>query len=132
LIADEPTTAVDVTIQAQLLRLLVDLRSRLGMAMLFITHDLNIVRRISDRLCVMRAGKIVESGRTAEVLAQPRHPYTRELLAAEPKGRPRPVQDAAGAIATCHDLRVWYPINAGVLRRTVDHVKAVDGVSLTV
>jgi microcin C transport system ATP-binding protein len=132
LIADEPTTAVDVTIQAQLLRLLVELRARLGMAMLFITHDLNIVRRISDRLCVMRAGKIVESGATREVLASPQHPYTRQLLAAEPKGRPSPIPSDAAAVLACRDLRVWYPIRSGMLRRTTDHVKAVDGVTLEV
>jgi microcin C transport system ATP-binding protein len=130
LIADEPTTAVDVTIQAQLLELLADLRRRLGMAMLFITHDLGIVRKVSDRLCVMQAGRIVESGATREVLAHPRHPYTQRLLAAEPKGSPRPA--GGGQLVACRDLAVWYPIKAGLLRRTVDHVRAVDGVTLEV
>jgi microcin C transport system ATP-binding protein len=132
LIADEPTTAVDVTIQAQLLELLGDLRRRFGMAMLFITHDLSIVRRIADRVCVMQAGRIVESGATSDVLGAPRHAYTQRLLAAEPKGRPEPVCGDGEAVATCHELRVWYPVKAGLLRRTVDHVRAVDGVSLEV
>jgi ABC-type microcin C transport system duplicated ATPase subunit YejF/ABC-type microcin C transport system permease subunit YejE len=130
LIADEPTTAVDVTIQAQLLELLADLQRRLGMAMLFITHDLNIVRRIADRVCIMQQGRIVESGTVESVFTAPEHPYTRQLLAAEPKGAPpAPPRDAAPLVA-CQGLRVWYPIKAGVLRRTVDYVRAVDGVTL--
>jgi microcin C transport system ATP-binding protein len=130
LIADEPTTAVDVTIQAQLLELLATLRSRLGMAMLFITHDLGIVRRIADRVCVMQGGRIVESGPTASILERPQHPYTQRLLAAEPHGRPSPAPAGARAIVACKDLRVWYPIKAGLLRRTVDFVRAADGITL--
>lgn len=132
LIADEPTTAVDVTIQAQLLELLADLRARLGMAMLFITHDLGIVRRIADRVCVMRRGRVVEAGPVDRVFGAPRHPYTRALLAAEPSGRPAPVAADAPEVASCRDLRVWYPIRKGLLRRTVGHVRAVDGVSIAV
>jgi len=130
LIADEPTTAVDVTIQAQLLELLTGLQDRLGMAILFITHDLAIVRKVADRVCVMRRGQIVESGPTRQLFAAPQHPYTRRLLAAEPKGAPAPVPPRAPELARCEDLRVWYPIRKGLLRRTVDHVRALDGVSL--
>jgi ABC-type microcin C transport system duplicated ATPase subunit YejF/ABC-type microcin C transport system permease subunit YejE len=132
LIADEPTTAVDVTIQAQLLALLADLKQRFGMAMLFITHDLGIVRRIADRIAIMRQGEIVECGPTAAVLGAPRHPYTRELLAAEPRGGPAPVPDGAPLLVRSAGLRVWYPIKKGLLRRTVDHVRAVEGVTLAV
>jgi microcin C transport system ATP-binding protein len=130
LIADEPTTAVDVTIQAQLLELLQDLQHRLGMAILFITHDLGIVRRISSRVCVMQHGEIVEQGATSEVFASPQHPYTRALLAAEPRGEPAPVAPAAPVVVRCDDLKVHYPIKAGLLRRTVDVVRAVDGITL--
>src|SRR5271166_661881 len=132
LIADEPTTALDVTVQAQILTLLKDLQTRLGMAMLFITHDLNVVRRIADDLIVMRAGKIVEAGETERVFADPRHPYTRALMSAEPKGDPPPADRSAPTVASADDLRVWFPIKKGFLRRTVAHVKAVDGVSLAV
>src|SRR5580704_6180897 len=132
LIADEPTTALDVTVQAQILTLLKDLQARLGMAMLFITHDLNIVRRIADDVLVMRQGAIVEAGETAHLFADPRHPYTRALLAAEPKGDPPPADHAAPTVASTDNLRVWFPIRKGFLRRTVAYVKAVDGVSLTI
>ncbi|MGE0120837.1 MAG: ABC transporter ATP-binding protein [Dongiaceae bacterium] len=132
LIADEPTTAVDVTIQAQLLKLLKELQARLGMALLLITHDLGIVRKMAARVCVMTEGLIVEQGPTAQIFDHPRHDYTRMLLAAEPKGQP--VQAAADAptVMNGDDVRVWFPIKAGLLRRVVDHVKAVDGISLTV
>ena len=132
LIADEPTTAVDVTIQAQLLKLLDELRRRLGMAILFITHDLGIVRRIAERVCVMTAGEIVEQGMVADVFETPRHPYTRHLLASEPKGRPDPPAAAANPLMQSRGLKVWFPVQKGILRRTVDHIKAVDGITLTV
>ncbi|GLK79512.1 ABC transporter ATP-binding protein [Methylopila turkensis] len=132
LIADEPTTALDVTVQAQILALLKELQGRLGMAMLFITHDLGIVRRIADRVCVMTEGKIVEHGETARVFASPEHAYTRKLLAAEPKGAPPPTDAEARAVVEVDDLKVWFPIRRGLLRKTVGHVKAVDGVSVTV
>jgi microcin C transport system ATP-binding protein len=132
LIADEPTTALDVTIQAQILRLLRDLQARFGMALLLITHDLSVVRKLADRVLVMTQGEIVEAGPAAEVFARPRHEYTRRLLAAEPAARTNGVGGASPVIMTAEDVRVWFPIKAGVLRRTVDHVKAVDGISLTV
>jgi microcin C transport system ATP-binding protein len=132
LIADEPTTAVDVTIQAQLLKLLAELQRRLGMAMLFITHDLGIVRRIADRICVMRAGEIVETGTVQRVLADPQHEYTQHLLAAEPKGTPAPPPADAASVMECNHLSVHYPIKGGLLRRTVGQVRAVDGISLEV
>jgi microcin C transport system ATP-binding protein len=131
LIADEPTTALDVTIQAQILKLLKDLQARLGMALLLITHDLGIVRKVADRVCVMNAGRIVEQGRSKTVFALPSHPYTRQLLAAEPRGRAEPAAEPARELLAAEDLRVWFPIKRGVFRRTVDHVKAVDGLSLT-
>ena len=132
LIADEPTTALDVTVQAQILKLLKDLQTRLGMAMLFITHDLGIVRKIADRVCVMNKGKIVEQGPVERVFRAPEHPYTRALLAAEPKPDPAPLQPAAVSMVKTDDLKVWFPIKRGVLRRTVGHIKAVDGVSIEV
>ena len=132
LIADEPTTALDVTVQAQLLDLLASLRQRLGMAILFITHDMGIVRKLADRLCVMQRGRIVEAGAAAEVLERPRHPYTRHLLAATPKGAPEPADAASEPVLACEDIKVWYPVKAGVLRRTVDHIRAVDGVSVEI
>jgi microcin C transport system ATP-binding protein len=132
LIADEPTTALDVTIQAQILGLLADLKRDLGMSLLFITHDLGIVRRIADRVCVMKDGLIVEQGRTSDIFADPQHPYTRKLLAAEPQGSPRPVPEGAPEIVATEDLRIWFPIQRGLLRRTVGHVKAVNAASVRV
>jgi len=130
LIADEPTTAVDVTIQAQLLKLLKDLQEKLGMALLLITHDLGIVRRMADRVSVMHQGRIVEEGDVETVFESPANDYTRRLLAAEPKGRPQPANGAAQDIVGAENLRVWYPVKKGIIRRTVDHIKAVDGITL--
>ena len=130
LIADEPTTALDVTIQAQILKLLKSLQARYGMALLFITHDLGIVRKMADRVCVMTKGRIVEHGPVADVFDHPQHSYTQHLLSAEPKGRPADVDPAAPEILRLDDLKVHFPIKRGVLRRTVGHVKAVDGVSI--
>ncbi|RWN53436.1 ABC transporter ATP-binding protein [Mesorhizobium sp.] len=132
LIADEPTTALDVTVQAQILELLAELKSRKGMSMLFITHDLGIVRKIADRVCVMTKGKIVETGPTKEIFASPQHSYTRHLLAAEPKGKPPAANAAARPVMTGQDIKVWFPIKKGFFRRTVDNVKAVDGIDVTV
>jgi microcin C transport system ATP-binding protein len=132
LIADEPTTALDVTVQAQILALLKELQGRLGMAMLFITHDLGIVRRIADRVCVMTEGRIVEQGPTARVFDTPEHAYTQKLLAAEPKGAPPPSDASAPVVVEVDDLKVWFPIKRGFFRKTVGHVKAVDGISLTI
>ena len=131
-IADEPTTALDVTVQAQILKMLKDFQTRLGMAMLFITHDLGIVRKIASDVAVMQRGRIVEAGKTAEVFANPQHEYTRMLLAAEPKGAAPAADTSAKPILAADDMRVWFPIKRGFLRKTVGHVKAVDGVSLTV
>ena len=130
LIADEPTTALDVTIQAQILELLGDLQRRSGMAILLITHDLGIVRRVADRVYAMTDGEIVEEGATEAIFTKPRHPYTRRLLAAEPRGEPAPVDEDAPEVVRTRDLKVHFPIRRGFLRRTVGHVKAVDGVSL--
>jgi len=130
LIADEPTTALDVTIQAQILELLKGLQRELGMAMLLITHDLGVVRRMADRVYVMSKGAIVEQGRTADVFEKPQHPYTRHLMSAEPKGKPPQPSPDAPVVLETKDLRVWFPIKRGLMRRTVDYVKAVDGLSL--
>ncbi|CAN7737782.1 ABC transporter ATP-binding protein [Bradyrhizobium sp. LjRoot220] len=132
LIADEPTTALDVTVQAQILALLAEIRARLGMSMLFITHDLGIVRRIADVVCVMNGGKIVEQGPVEQVFTEPKHSYTRDLLAAEPKPDPAPPRPDSPVVMSADNLKVWFPVKRGLLRRTVDHIKAVDGVSLAV
>src|SRR6201991_4447650 len=132
LIADEPTTALDVTVQAQILTLLADIRARLGMSLLFITHDLGIVRRIADVVCVMNNGKIVEQGPVEQVFTAPQHPYTKALLAAEPKPDPAPPRPDAPVVMSTDDLKVWFPVKRGLLRSTVGHIKAVDGVSLVV
>jgi microcin C transport system ATP-binding protein len=132
LIADEPTTALDVTVQAQILKLLKELQERLGMAMLFITHDLGIVRRIADRVCVMLKGQIVEQGPVDEIFGNPQHAYTKRLLAAEPKGRPAPVPADAATLVEAGPIKVWFPIKSGFLRKTTGHVKAVDGIAVKV
>ena len=130
LIADEPTTALDVTIQAQILELLQQLQHEMGMAMLLITHDLGIVRKMANRVYIMQGGKIVEEGQTEEIFTAPRDAYTQHLLAAEPKGMPPAANDTAPVVVETDDLKVWFPIKKGALRRTVDYVKAVDGLSL--
>jgi microcin C transport system ATP-binding protein len=131
LIADEPTTALDVTVQAQILDLLKSLQARLGMAMLFITHDLGIVREMASDICVMTEGRIVERGPTERIFAAPRHAYTRKLLEAEPKGSPPAPNPDAPIVLAAEDLRVWFPIKRGLFRRTIGHVRAVDGVDVT-
>ena len=130
LIADEPTTALDVTIQAQILDLLKSLQRESGMAMLLITHDLGVVRHMADRVYVMNAGKIVEEGKTADVFQRPQHSYTRHLMSAEPKGRPPEARPGSPIVLEADDIKVWFPIKKGMFRRTVDHIKAVDGLSL--
>ena len=132
LIADEPTTALDVTIQAQILALLKHLQRRFGMALMLITHDLGIVRKMADRVCVMNNGEIVETGASAAIFGAPEHPYTQRLLAAEPKGRPAREPADSRTVVTGSAIKVWFPIKKGVMRRTVDHVKAVDGIDVTV
>ena len=123
---------LDVTIQAQILELLAELKASEGMGLLFITHDLGVVRRIADRVCVMKDGEIVETGPTADIFTNPRHPYTQMLLAAEPSGSPAPVPDQAPEIARTDHLRVWFPIQRGLLKRTVGHVKAVNDATISV
>ena len=132
LIADEPTTALDVTVQAQILELLAGLKEKNGMSMLFITHDLGIVRRIADRVCVMTKGRIVEMGPTKEIFENPQHEYTRHLLGAEPKGQPPAADPSAETVLKGEEIKVWFPIKKGFFRRTVDHVKAVDGIDVEV
>ena len=131
LIADEPTTALDVTIQAQILKLLKALQERLGMAILLISHDLKVVEKIADRVCVMTQGEIVESGAVADVMRAPQHPYTQALIAAEPSGRPADPPAGAPELLRGDAMKVWFPIKKGLLKRTVDHVKAVDGVDVS-
>ena len=132
LIADEPTTALDVTIQAQILHLMRELKDRLGMALLLITHDLTIVRHMAERVCVMTQGEIVEQRPTADIFDRPQHPYTRRLLAAEPKGRVAPADPKAPVLIEGDQVKVWFPIRRGLFRRIKGYVKAVDGVSLAV
>ncbi len=132
LIADEPTTALDVTIQAQILRLLMEQKAARGLALLLISHDLAVVRRYADRVCVMKDGMVVETGTVDQVFAQPAHPYTRKLLHAEPRGRPQPLKLGAPVLVEAQDVRVIFPIRAGLMRRVVSAVRAVDGVSVTV
>ncbi len=132
LIADEPTTALDVTIQAEVLKLLLELQQQLGMSMLLISHDLNIVRKLADRICVMRYGNFVETGTRSKIFSSPEHAYTRMLLEAEPSGRGGQPAPSAPVVAELDSLRVWYPIRKGVLRRVVDHFKAVEDVNITI
>jgi len=132
LIADEPTTALDVTIQAQILALLRELKEKLGMSVLMITHDLGIVRKMADRVCVMSQGEIVEQGPTEQVFERPEHSYTQMLLAAEPKGAPVEAPEDAISLMKASDIKVWFPIKKGLLRKTVDHVRAVDGITVDV
>jgi microcin C transport system ATP-binding protein len=132
LIADEPTTALDVTIQAQILNLLADLKKEFGMSMLFITHDLNIVRQIADRVCVMNAGKIVEQGVTGNVFEKPKHEYTKKLLKAVSVSGPKPISSKSKVILRCEDIKVWFPIYRGFLKRTVGHIKALNAATFNV
>jgi microcin C transport system ATP-binding protein len=131
LIADEPTTALDVTVQAQIIALLKDLQARLNMSLLFITHDLGIVRKIAQRVSVMKDGKIVEQGAVEKVFNTPQHPYTRALLAAEPRPDPAPPQPDAPMMLETTDLKVWFPITRGLMRKVVGHVKACDGLTIS-
>ncbi|MEM1289510.1 MAG: ABC transporter ATP-binding protein [Pseudomonadota bacterium] len=132
LIADEPTTALDVTVQAQILRLLVDLQAELGMGMLFITHDLGIVRRLAKRVYVMQGGKVVEEGEVGTVFANPQHAYTKMLISTEPSGAPKTEPDEGTVSLEADNLKVWFPIKTGIFRRTTGHVKAVDGVDISI
>ena len=130
LIADEPTTALDVTIQAQILELLAELKADEGLSMLFISHDLGIVRRIADRVCVMKDGEIVEQGPVEQIFADPQHPYTQKLLNAAPTGQAQPLPDDAPVLVQTRDLKVWFPIKRGLMRRVTGHIKAVNGATL--
>jgi len=132
LIADEPTTALDVTIEAQILDLLQEIQTRLGMGMLFITHDLGVVRRIADRVCVMQNGEIVEAGATEDIFTAPQHPYTQKLLAAEPTGTPPPAPGDGAEVIASEALRIWFPIQRGFMRNTVGHIKAVNEANVSV
>jgi microcin C transport system ATP-binding protein len=131
-IADEPTTALDVTVQAQILELLRSLQAEFGMALLLITHDLGIVRHMAKRVCVMQGGRIVEAGPTEQVFKSPKHAYTRQLIAAEPKGAPPKADPKAQTVLTTDNLKVWFPVKRGFLRRITGYIKAVDGVSIEV
>jgi oligopeptide transport system ATP-binding protein len=132
LIADEPTTALDVTVQAQILELLGDLQKRLGMSIVFITHDLGIVRRFADRTYVMKRGEVVESGRTRDIFTAPKHPYTRMLIDAEPTGRKEPASADAPLVMDARNIEVHFAIKTGLFSRTSHVLRAVDGVSLSV
>ncbi|MGE7370216.1 ABC transporter ATP-binding protein [Neorhizobium sp. NPDC001467] len=131
LIADEPTTALDVTVQAQILELLSRLKIDYGMSILFITHDLGIVRKFADRVCVMTKGRIVETGTVEDVFENPQHDYTRHLLASEPRGEPPVTDPSRPVVMDAKGIKVWFPVKAGFFRKVVDHVKAVDGIDLT-
>ena len=130
LIADEPTTALDVTVQAQIIALLKDIQARLHMSLLFITHDLGIVRKIAQRVCVMKEGKIVEHGTVERVFESPEHPYTRALMAAEPRPDPAPPQPDAPVLLATEHLKVWFPITSGFMRKVTGHIKACDGLTI--
>ena len=132
LVADEPTTALDVTIQAQILELLRKLQADRGMAMLYITHDLGVVRSLANRVCVMTEGKIVEQNSVTELFENPQHAYTKHLLEAEPKGDPPKTDSTSETVIKTDDIKVWFPIKRGLLRKTVGHIKAVDGVAVEV
>ncbi|TAL32472.1 MAG: ABC transporter ATP-binding protein [Alphaproteobacteria bacterium] len=132
LIADEPTTAVDVTVQAQILKLLRDLQEKMGMAIMLITHDLSIVKKMANRVAVMYRGEIVEMAETAQLFASPQHEYTKMLLSAQPRGNPQPYDAAAAPILKAEQLKVWFPVKTGVFRRTTGYVKAVDGIDVAI
>ncbi len=132
LIADEPTTALDVTVQREILKLLKNLQNKLGMAILFISHDLNLIKHVSDDICVMKDGFLVEQGSTQALFSNPRHPYTRQLLNAEPSGQPAPLPESPANLLDCQNIRVWFPIKRGFFKRTVDHIKAVTDLSISV
>jgi microcin C transport system ATP-binding protein len=132
LIADEPTTAVDVTVQAQLLKLLKELQKKLGMAVMLITHDLNVVRKMADNVAVMYRGELVEYAKTADLFSRPQHDYTKMLLAAQPRGAPQSFDSSRPPIMKAEGLKVWFPVKAGIFRRVVDHVKAVDGINISI
>jgi microcin C transport system ATP-binding protein len=132
LIADEPTTAVDVTIQVKILKLIKDLQKEMGMAVLFITHDLTVVRKLADRVAIMQKGEIVEQGKVSEIFANPKHPYTQKLLASEPKGEAVPLPATRETVIECENLKTYFPIKKGLLRRTSGYIKAVDDVTLKI
>ncbi|GAA5646174.1 microcin C ABC transporter ATP-binding protein YejF [Vibrio proteolyticus] len=129
LIADEPTTALDVSVQAQILDLLKSLQQELGMAMLFITHDLSIVRRIADRVAVMQDGKLVEQGECQALFSDPQHPYTRQLINSDPRGLPVDVPFGNETLLSVEQLKVWFPITGGLFKRVMSHVKAVTNMA---